>query len=100
MTTAALERASLGRGPDPFALRIDSWKRAVLAARDADVAALKAADDLLKAEHELREAGFTPPKMPLSREYRNLVAMRGGVPFWNRDPAEPPPALPMFEDLS
>jgi hypothetical protein len=78
------------RGPDEVELALGAFTRAVLDARRVDESMIRAADEIVKAQARLVALGIGRPSLDLlSREFTNVLRMRSGVPYWDREVAKP-----------
>lgn len=99
MSTA---EASFGRGRDPAEVRLEGalaeLRDVMLEGRALDAALVTYADRFLALERRLLELGMRSPGTDVfGRELRTVLRMRGGVPFWDREPPEPRAPLSALE---
>ena len=85
--------AQIGRGPDPrivsVELAFDDLKRLTIELLELQEKVQKVGDRWHKARARLRQVARVDADISLERELQAILAMRGGVPFWDRTPAEP-----------
>jgi hypothetical protein len=82
-----------GRGPDPeevsISLAFDDVKASTLRLRKLQGELERESDRWHERRARLRQVAGVDADISLERELGMVLAMRGGVPFWEREPAEP-----------